>query len=332
MRIGIAITRAASVDATWTTLHLAQAALRRGHAVRFIEPWDFEVDSRGQLVARSHAFDPPGPDTGTMAHQLISRTATRRFVDLARLDLLLLRANPLDPTVLTFAALAQDRGVRVINDPNGVVRVSHKAWLASIPHVRTPRTLVTRSLGAAQGFYAEQFHGVVVKPARGSGGKGVGFVAPDLGDQMDGAFETARSCGDGYVVVQAYLPSADAGEKRLVWLDGEVLGGYLRRRAPGDFRHNLKRGAVAEAVEITRVEREMVARVTPALLTAGIRMAGLDLIGGYVTEVNALNPGGAFHTDRLTGTRLAETIIAHLEDDRPPQRALESKAWAHPAP
>jgi glutathione synthase len=134
------------------------------------------------------------------------------------------------------------------------------------------------------------------------------------------------------VVVQAYLPDAEAGEKRLVWLDGEVLGGYLRRRAPGDFRHNLKRGGVAEPVTITPEERQTVGRITPDLISAGIRLAGLDLIGGQVTEVNALNPGGAFHTDRLTGSRLSETIISQLVASPLPVRSSESSPWVHPVP
>lgn len=332
MRIGFAITRAASVDGTWTTLHLARAALARGHQVRFIEPWDYEVDAKGQIVARSHAFDPPRvPSAEEMAASLTGRTADRRFVDLVRLDLLLLRASPLDAAVLTFAALAQDRGVRVVNDPNGVVRVSHKAWLAALPDVKTPATLVTRSFGGAQLFYDQQRHGVIVKPARGSGGRGVTRVMPHRHDLLDEAFEIARERGDGYVVVQAYVPDAEDGEKRVVWLDGEVLGGYLRRRAPGDFRHNLKRGGVAEAADITSEERRLVGRITPGLLAAGIRIAGIDLIGDYVTEVNALNPGGAFHTDRLAGTRLADAIVSRLENDVD-QWSPENKTWALPVP
>lgn len=331
MRIGIVITRAASVDSTWTTLHLARAALARGHAVRFVEPWDFEVDARNQLVARAHAFDPPAPSADAMAAALGGRDAPRRFVDVAKLDVLLLRASPFDSAVLTFGMLAQERGVTVVNDPAGVLRVSHKAWLAGIPGVETPATVVTRSLGAAQVFYAQQRDGVVVKPARGSGGRGVTFVAPRRADLLDAAFEIARLRGDGYVVLQAYLPAAEAGEKRLVWMDGVVLGGYLRRRAPGEFRHNLKRGGVAEPLVVDDGDRRVVAALSPALMRAGIRLAGIDLIGGRVTEINSLNPGGAFHTDRLSGSRLADIIIARLEDTLP-KRRHEEEPWAPRVP
>ena len=331
MRIGFAITRAASVDATWTTLALARAALARGHSVRFVEPWDFEVDARGQLVARAHAFDPDAvPSADALAHALTHRTAPRRFVDVAGLDLLLLRASPFDASVLTFAMLAQEHGVTVVNDPAGVMRVSHKAWLASLPGVHTPATLVTRSLGASQVFYNEHRAGVVVKPARGSGGRGVTRVLPHRAADLDAAFATARIRGDGYVVLQPYLPEAEEGEKRIVWLDGDVLGGYLRQRAPGEFRHNLSRGGTAVPATVTDADRAAIAPLGPALTAAGIRIAGFDLIGGQITEVNALNPGGAFHTDRLTGTHLADLIISRLVGETP-QPTWENR-WVPPVP
>ena len=311
MRIVFAITRAASVDETWTTVHLARLALQRGHAVRFVEPWDFEIDTAGRIVARAHAFDAPA-SADDIATALMLRRADRRYVDIERTDLLLLRAAPLDVDVLTFAQLAKDRGVEVVNDPGGLVRVAHKGWLASLPDVPTPPTVVTRSRSSAQLFYANQPYGVIVKPARGSGGRQVSRVPPFAGALLDEAFDLARLATDGYVVVQSYVEDADLGEKRLVWLDGVIVGGYLRRRAPGEFRHNLKRGGHAEPTEITGTDRQIGRSLSPHLLAAGVRLAGLDVIGSTVIEVNALNPGGAYHADRLCGASVGEQILDRL--------------------
>ena len=310
MRIVFVISRAASVDETWTTVHLARIALQRGAQVRFVEPWDFEIDG-GRVIARAHAFDRP-VSADEIAGALAARRAVRRYVELSRVDLMLLRAAPLDDVVLTFGALARDLGVRVVNDPSGLLRVSHKGWLASLPGVRTPASVVTRSRASCHVFHQNHANGLVVKPARGSGGRPVSFVAPTDPEGLDVAFDLAREGDDGYVVVQEYLPGAEDGEKRLVWLDGEVVGGYLRRRAPGEFRHNLKRGGQAEPTVITSEDRSLGTAVAPHLLRAGVRLAGLDVIGGHLIEVNALNPGGAFHTDRLTGSRLGELIVDRL--------------------
>ncbi|HHO52623.1 MAG TPA: hypothetical protein ENK18_17570 [Deltaproteobacteria bacterium] len=327
MRIAFAITRAASVDSTWTTIHLAQAALARGDAVRFIEPWDYEIDTRGRLIARAHAFDRPS-DAEHIAGALVHRSALRRYVDLERIELLLLRAAPLNPGLLSFAEIAKERGVPVVNDPAGLLRVSHKGWLASLQGVRLPTTLVTRSRASCHVFAQGQPDGIIVKPARGSGGRDVSRVLRADAVGLDAAFDRARAGGDGYVVVQQYLPEAEWGEKRLIWLDGAVIGGYLRRRAPGEFRHNLKRGGQAEHTEITSEDTALAAEISPHLVRAGVRLAGLDVIGSYLIEVNALNPGGAFHADRLSGSRLGEEILDRLTHRPEEQRT----SWALPAP
>lgn len=326
MRIAFAISRASSVDESWTTIHLARAALSRGDQVRFVEPWDFEVEESGRVVARAHAFDTPA-SAEEIAIRLVERSAVRRHLDLENVDLLLIRAAPLDLAVLTFATLARDRGVPVVNDPLHVVRVSHKGWLATRTDVQIPLSIVTRNRGSCDVFHQAQPHGVVIKPARGSGGRKVSFVAPGDSEGLDVAFELAREEGDGYVVVQRYLPQAEEGEKRLVWLDGEVIGGYLRRRGPGEFRHNLKRGGIAQATTIEPADLELGTQITPHLLQAGVRLAGLDVIGGHLIEVNALNPGGAYHTDRLTGSQLGTLIMDRLTGRSEEHRPL----WAVPA-
>lgn len=327
MRIAFAISRASSVDESWTTVHLARAALDRGDHVRFVEPWDFEIEESGRVVARSHAFDTP-TSSDEIAIRLVERSAVRRHVDLENVDLLMIRASPLDLAVLTFATLARERGVQVVNDPLHVVRVSHKGWLATLPGVRTPQSIVTRNRGSCDVFHQAQTDGIVLKPARGSGGRKVSFVAPNDSEGLDVAFELAREGGDGYVVAQRYLPEAEEGEKRLVWLDGTLIGGYLRRRAPGEFRHNLKRGGLAQATTIEPADHELSAQITPHLLHAGVRLAGLDVIGGHLIEVNVLNPGGAYHTDRLTGSHLGAMIVERLTGR---SEELISQ-WAVPAP
>ena len=325
MKLGIVIARAAALDTTWPTVHLAASALRQGHAVRFIEPWDFEVDGTGRMIARAHSFDQPEPVEALVA-QLVERRAPRRYVDVRRLDVLLLRTSPLDASTLAFAARARDLGVSVVNDPDGIVKVRHKAWLATCPGARVPPSVVTRSRASARMFLESQPSGVVVKPACGSGGKAVRRVRPRRLDDLEDAFDEAAAAGDGYVVVQRYIDEGQGGEKRLVWLDGQVLGGYLRRRAAGEFRHNLKRGATAEPTQITPEDHAAVETISGPLLEAGIRLAGLDLLSGWIIEVNVRNPGGAYHTDRLAGTATADAILNRLS------RTLEHDTpWVPPA-
>ncbi len=314
MRLGFAISRAGSIEPTWTTAHIACKALERGHSVRFIEPWDFEVDPLGRLVARSHALDPEeGAVTPEeLCRQLQGRLARRRFVELTRLDALLLRINPLDLAVVTYAQAARKAGVVVLNDPATLVRTSHKSFLAQLQGIPKPRTLITRSRATALSF-ADDEDRVVVKPARASGGRGIALVKGRGGRAVEQAFEVARSIGDGYVVIQEYLPEAEQGEKRLVWLDGQILGSYVRQRAAGEFRHNLKCGGVPEAGDPTPEDLKLLDALTPQLREQGIWFAGIDVIGGRVVEINTLNPGGLHLSQAFAERDLAEPIITSLQ-------------------
>ena len=298
MRIAIVVTSVRSIDPTWTTAHLAYAALLDGHVLRVVEPADFEVTSTGRVVARAWCADRPYPDVPALARDIAQRRMERRYVELSACDLMFLRVNPMPWHVLQLASMVKALGVPVLNDPMGISVTRGKAWLASLTDVPRPETLITSARSSVYQF-AEQHRGkLVVKPATGSGGRGVQLVDPSRNGALSHAVDVARRSG-GPIVVQRYLPEARDGEKRLVWAGGELLGGYLRKRAPGDFRHNLKQGGRPHACDITREDQAVARAITPHLLRHGIGFAGLDVIGGKLVEVNTLNPGGVHWADAL---------------------------------
>ncbi len=327
MRLGIVISNVAAASPTHTTIHVAHAALQGGHGVRLFEPWDFEIDEGGRLRGRAHVLHAPEPSREALVQRLAARDTVRRTVEVDRLDALLLRTNPLDPALLSFAQLVEAAGVPVLNPPAGILRTANKTWLATLGDVPRPRTLVTRSLASVERFAANAPVGVVVKPARGCGGRGVSFVRTrgtprveaqrrELARALEVAVAaTGRSAAsEGYAVVQDWLPEADAGEKRLLWLDGALVGGYLRLRAPGELRHNLKVGGQPHPTVLEPDDVTLAARLTPHLHAAGIWFAGIDVIGGRAVEVNTLNPGGAHYTGLFAGRDLGASLVASLEE------------------
>ena len=210
-----------------------------------------------------------------------------------------MRVNPLSLAAEQFCLLAQEQGVHVVNDPAGAARTRAKAWLASLPaDVPRPRTLVTGSRSAARNSRCGRFT-VVVKPASGSGGRGVSLVPTRRHDILERSLSTAAARGVTHVVLQEYLSEARDGEKRIVWVDGVLLGAYQRQRADGDFRHNLKQGARPTPCTVDAADQAINAAISPHLVRNGIRIAGLDVIGGRLVEVNTLNPGGVHWADSL---------------------------------
>jgi glutathione synthase len=308
MRIGILISSARVVRPTWTTAHLAHAALADQHQVRIIEAADIEVTTQGRLVARTHVLDAPLTSAAELATRLSERTLSRRYVELSTLDMLLLRANPLTSHVLSMALLAAEQGVRVHNDPAGIVRTRSKAWLPTLPNIPTPQTLVTRQLSSAR-LFAENLDGdVVLKPCIGSGGHGVQRVRQGNKRGLSQAFSEIHRRYPGPVVVQACAKDAEKGEKRVFCVDGKIVGAYLRTRAPGAFLHNLQQGATPTPCAISSADQAIVQAITPHLARNGIRIAGLDIIGGELIEVNTLNPGGIHY---------AETFREGADEDGP---------------
>ena len=320
-RIGVVVSSVAGATPTQSTIHLIEAALNDGYAVEVIEPWDFEIDEHSRPCARVHRLDPQDLGADTTREQIVAllrqRLAPRRSVRLQGQTALLLRANPLNGTILTFALLAEAAGVPVRNRPGDLLRASHKAWLATLADVPRPRTLITRALSAVERF-ASACDGVVLKPARASGGRGVSRVHGQAG--LEDALQAAIRAGDGYVVVQEYLRAASEGERRLLYLRGAgLLGGYLRVRAPGEFRHNLRLGA--EPVPCPKDARDsaLIDALTPHLDAAGVYFAGIDVIDGRVIEVNALNPGGIHYTAAFTGLPIARTVMMCMVAPSSPQ-------------
>jgi glutathione synthase len=325
MQIGMLISSAAVIRPTWTTAHLAHAALQAGHSIRFIEPHDMEVTTHGRLVTRAHVLDHPLESPTEVAQQLSGLHLTRRFIDVPSLDMLFMRANPLTPAVLNLALMAQEYDVRVVNDPIGIAKTRSKTWLAALSAVPRPATLITSDGESARLFAESNSDGVVIKPSMGSGGRGVRHVLDPK--------KVARAVGEvmrlhpGPTVIQAYLPEAEEGEKRVFWVDGHIVGGYLRRRAPGAFHHNLQRGGQPEATAITESDRTICDAIAPHLRRNGIAIAGLDIIGSALVECNTLNPGGVHYAEsfRTSGNQtIANRTIKILTQSRDTAEAIQS--------
>lgn len=309
-RIGFVVASARSLTLTQSTTHLIRAALSAGYAAEIAEPDDFEVDERGRVSARVVRLDPGAQTTEALALSLRHGLLPRRHVRIAGQRALLLRASPLNASILAFAQLAAASGVPVRNAPEHLVRTSHKAWLATLAGVPKPATLVTRSVSAVRRFLSA--HGaVVLKPARASGGRGVARVSS--GQDVQDAMDAASLLGDHYVVAQAYVLGAEQGERRLIYLAGRgFIGGYLRVPAPGEFRHNLRLGAEPLPCPPDARDANIAESLAPHLQLAGVWLAGVDVIDGRVIEVNTLNPGGLHWASVHGGRDLAAEVIAAL--------------------
>jgi glutathione synthase len=117
-------------------------------------------------------------------------------------------------------------------------------------------------------------------------------------------------------VVQKFLPAVKEGDKRIILVDGEFAGAINRIPAPDDLRSNMVRGGAPKATELTAREREICARLGPALRARGLLFVGIDVIGDFLTEINVTSPTGIRSVKSFGGPDIAALIWDRIEAKR----------------
>ena len=243
-----------------------------------------------------------------------ARLGDPRVVDLSAVDVVLLRQDPIpfDLAYLTTTYLLERIHPKtlVVNDPRGVRDAPEKLFVMDFPELMPP-TLIARDLAAIEAFRAE--HGeVVMKPLYGAGGAAVfkvGRKDPNFGSLFDLFSVTFREPW----VTQKYLPAVAEGDKRIILVDGEAKGAVNRIPAADDIRSNMVRGGAAKETDLTPRERAICERIGPELKRRGLLFVGIDVIGGFLTEINVTSPTGIRAVKRLGGPDLAVAIWDAIE-------------------
>jgi glutathione synthase len=325
VRLLMVVDRLATEDPRTTSLLLARAAVRRGHEVFLLEVDRLGVLADGAVggVAYEAAAAPLDDHEAFLAALL--EAGPRREVTTAEVELLWLRYNPsqylpgeawLAAAGMHFGQLAVRRGTPVLDDPEALLWAEGKLYLEHFPAELRPRTVVTRSAEAVRRFHAASPGGIVLKPLTGYGGRDVFLVRDDATNLTTIVGSLAR---EGWVVAQEYLPAAEAGDVRLLVMNGlplEVDGRWAavrRTAAAGDFRSNMMAGGDVERVQVDAVLRRIVATVGPRLTADGIFLAGLDVVGDRLVEINTVSPGGLFSAERLEGVDFGGAVIHAVE-------------------
>jgi glutathione synthase len=177
-----------------------------------------------------------------------------------------------------------------------------------------PPTLISRDREAIEAFRAEQGE-VVMKPLHGHGGASVFKLAQkdaNFGSLYDLFAATFREPW----VTQRFLPAVAKGDKRIVLVDGEPLGAVNRVPSQDDIRANMVRGGAAAATELTPREREICSTIGPELKRRGLMFVGIDVIDGFLTEINVTSPTGLRAIQRVGGPNLAAAIWDAIERKR----------------
>ena len=229
-------------------------------------------------------------------------------------DVVLMRQDPpFDMGYITACHLLEriEDETLVVNNPVSVRNAPEKVLVLDYAEYMPP-TLVTRDLDEARAFQ-KQHGALVMKPIHGNGGKAI-FRIPADGDNLSALFEVFNQTWPEPHMLQPFLPEVQEGDKRIVLVDGEVVGAINRFPAEGEFRSNLAQGGKAEQSDLTEREKEICAAMGPELKRLGLIFVGIDVIGGkWLTEINVTSPTGIVSIADYDGSDPAGMIWDAIE-------------------
>jgi len=288
-----------------TTFAFQRAGQRRGHAALHCEARDVYVQD-GDVWARVR----PVMVSDAAPHFEHGAAIDVRLADV---ECVLIRKDPPFDAEYLYVTLMLEklRGrTLVLNDPRGLRDANEKLYTLHFSR-HMPRTLVTADRERIHRFLAEVEAGVV-KPLDGAGGSGVMVV--QKGDRNTRSIvDYITHEGTRHAMAQEFVPAVRQGDKRVLLLDGEILGSINRIARDDDVRSNIHAGGRVEPCEVTPEERAIVADMAPRLAADGLVFVGLDFIGGRLTEVNVTSPTGIQELSRHVGRDVAEQVIAWIE-------------------
>lgn len=292
-----------------TTFAFIEAAQARGHESLHCNIHDLSVKG-GEVFANVH----PVVITEQFPFIALMREKGPHRVALSDVDAVFIRKDPPFDQAYLYATLQLEvaRGrTLIINDPRGLRDANEKLYAM---HFRQwmPTTLVSSDREQIHEFVREVGGRAVLKPLDGAGGVGVVQLRSD--DKNARALvDILTGEGKRLAMAQAFLPEVTEGDKRILLLDGEPLGGILRVPRGDDIRSNIHVGGSVVPAELTPREQELVRDIAPRLRQDGLFFVGLDVIGEHLTEVNVTSPTGIQELGRFTGTKPSDKVIAWAE-------------------
>lgn len=300
-----------------TTFALMLEAQARGFEVMVFEQKDWWV-REGEVFARLRLVHLE--DRAENFFQVIEE----KTLNLKTVSVVLQRKDPPFDLPYIYDSYMLDllvsAGVRVVNPPDALRRLNEKFAISLVPQC-APETLISKSAEDIRAFVRE-FGQAVVKPLDGMGGKGVFKLSADDGN-FSAILEALNPDGRQTLMVQRFLDKVIEGDKRILLIGGEAVAhGLARLPKQGEFRANLAAGGTGVVKALTEREYWIVEQVKPLIKQHKLHLVGLDVIGGYLTEINVTSPTCLREISRATGENLAGVFWQRLLEDLPAPESI----------
>ena len=293
-----------------TTFAMMREAQQRGHSIAVCQPQEVMWVSGSVVTAQVRDIVLTGQQSAWFSAQPVRSAA------LADFDAVLMRKDPPFDSEYFYAThlleQAEREGAKVFNKPRALRDHPEKLAIMEFAQFIGP-TLVTRDAGDVRRFHDEH-RDIILKPLDGMGGMGIFRVGPD-GMNLGSIIETLNQNGAQSLMVQKFLPEIVDGDKRVLIIGGKPVPYSLARIPQGsEVRGNLAAGGKGVAQPLSARDYEIAHALGPILQSRGLLLAGVDVIGDYVTEINVTSPTCFQEIQQQTGCDVAALFIDALEE------------------
>lgn len=296
-----------------TSFALGLEAQRRGHALFVYQPHNLTMRLAPNRKPKDCIFATGCPTRfidDTTLHFTEDGLETRALIDE---DVVLMRQDPpFDMQYITATHLLDHihPETLVVNNPAEVRNAPEKLLITHFPDL-IPPTLISRNTEEIRTF-RDEHKNIIIKPLFGNGGAGVFHLKPE-DSNLSSLLEVMLNHDRAPLMAQKYLPEVRKGDKRVILVDGKAVGALNRIPAEGESRSNMHVGGTPQAIELNKDDLRIAEAIGPVLKDRGLVFAGIDVIGGMLTEINVTSPTGLREIERFTSVNLAETIWDAIE-------------------
>jgi len=249
----------------------------------------------------------------TLENGKIKNKGEIKDINISELDAYLIRQNPpFNRQYLTISYFLEriSKTVLVINKP-GAIRNNPEKILPVEVEKFIPPTVITSDTNTVTDFL-EEHKEIVLKPLYHFGGNDIHHINSSS-KNLSVLIKNLKKQYGSYIVAQRYLKEVREGDKRILLIDGEIAGAYMRVPPEGQVQANIVRGGKLKETELTTRDREICMALKPFLKKEDIIICGIDVIGGYLTEINTTSPSGFDPIFQLYGYKAEKKLWDIIE-------------------
>ena len=281
-----------------STFIIGLEAIKRGFEVYFYSPTDL-IYKNNNVYAKTMILDlafENGKETFNYGKV--------KVLNLSSLDVILMRQDPpFNMSYITATHILEKIASEtlVLNNPFYVRNSPEKIFVTEFSNFM-PETLITREPNEIIHFKKKNKN-IIIKPLYGNGGEGV-FYIKDKDSNFNVIMESFLNSNEEQFIIQSYIPEVKKGDKRIILIDGEVVGAINRIPAKNENRSNMHVGGKPVKTSLNKNDKLICNTISPHLKAKGLFFVGIDIIGNYLTEINVTSPTGIREINRLNKTKI----------------------------